>query len=225
MVDRSSTSTHILPSQALRYRRVVACLTRLGLSVLLITTSGSGLAAEPSAGAVTTSTNVSTTGLTVPSLWWIQELYAASETYGGKLVERWTAYAGTGNQPGRVDFVVNRQLWSLLDYLDRYAFLHEFGTAAREYGYNVRVLTDRDAELATYTCSFDAIDVSQLRTLQEQQHANPSTSAALTDLLTATRTLPCRVGLVSDGKSSVRGRSNPLGGGAANGSGTAPPSP
>jgi hypothetical protein len=53
-----------------------------------------------------------------------------------------------------VDLVVNRQLWTLLDYLGRYSFLSKYGTAARDYQYNVRVFNDRSALLATYTCNY-----------------------------------------------------------------------
>lgn len=85
--------------------------------------------------------------LTVPSLWW------ADEQFGGKLLDNWIAYVGTNETPPRVDLIVNRQLWSLLTYLERYRFLNQFGTIARNYGYNVRVFSRQGVFLAAYTCA------------------------------------------------------------------------
>jgi hypothetical protein len=41
-------------------------------------------------------------------------------------------------------------LWTLLDYLQRYRFIHNFGTIAREYGYNLRVFNQQNECLAIY---------------------------------------------------------------------------
>lgn len=87
--------------------------------------------------------------LTIPSLWWANEQFA-----GETLNNNWLAYPGEGNTPGRIDLVVNRQSWSLLDYLERYEFVNQFGTVARDYGYNVRVFNYQKELLATYTCNF-----------------------------------------------------------------------
>src|SRR5919199_5699197 len=94
------------------------------------------------------SDTISPTGLTIPSLWW------AKEQFAGKLLDNWLAYPNEH----RVDLVVNRQLWTLLDYIGRYSFINQLGTAAREYGYNTRVfiLNQPDKALATYTCDFSA---------------------------------------------------------------------
>jgi hypothetical protein len=94
-------------------------------------------------GDVVTADTISQTGLTLPSLWW------AKEQFAGKLLNNWLAYP----QEKRVDLVVNRQLWTLLDYIDRYSFVNEFGTVARDYGYNVRVFNQQKKLLAAYTCS------------------------------------------------------------------------
>jgi hypothetical protein len=139
---------------------------------------------------VVTSNSISQTGLTVPSLWWVQEQVQAE--LGGKLIDRWIAYPAQGGQPGRVDFVVNRQFWSLLDYLERYTFLSDFGTAARSYGYNVRVLNTQREVLAAHTCDFSAINIPNLQALQQRQR-NTSAIRKLTD------SLPCKTTLDAAG--------------------------
>lgn len=95
---------------------------------------------------IITKDTISQTDLTVPSLWW------ASEQFGGKLLENWLAYP----EERRVDLVVNRQRWTLLDYLQRYAFVNQMGTVARSDGYNVRIFNrqEPDMPIATYTCNF-----------------------------------------------------------------------
>ena len=122
---------------------------------------------------------------TIPSLWW------AEEQFGGKLLENWLAYPDRQ----RVDLVVNRQLWSLLNYIERYSFVNSFGTVARDYGYNTRVFIANQPQepLATYTCNF-------------------TTSPAVCDL-----------DIVSSGQDSLRVRSKPSGGFAATGNDTQAP--
>lgn len=102
----------------------------------------------PKQGVVTANT-ISQTQLTVPSLWW------AKEQFGGKLLDNWLAYPSQGTNPARVDLIVNRQIWSLLDYVERYDFVNSLGTVARDYGYNVRVFNYQQELLATYTCNFN----------------------------------------------------------------------
>jgi hypothetical protein len=86
--------------------------------------------------------------LTIPSLWW------ANAQFGDKLLENWLTYPADGTTAARLDLVVNRQNWSLIDYLERYEFVNHFGTVARDYGYNVRVFNYQRELLATYTCNF-----------------------------------------------------------------------
>lgn len=92
--------------------------------------------------------NISQTGLTVPSLWW------ADRQFGGKLLKTWLAYPSNDRIPGRVDLVVNRQIWSLLDYLERYEFVNHLGTVGRDFRYNTRVFNPQGELLAAYTCDF-----------------------------------------------------------------------
>lgn len=86
----------------------------------------------------------------VPSLWWAQT------QYGGKLLVSWSAYPQRGQNPPRIDLLVNQQLWVSLGYVERYRFLAQFGRVSSEFGYNVRIFNNRGSCLATYTCSYDA---------------------------------------------------------------------
>lgn len=103
-------------------------------------------APSPPPGVITAET-ISERGLTVPSLWW------AKDQFAGKLLENWLAYPGAGEARGHVDLIVNRQFWSLLNYLERYRFVNQFGLASRDYRYNVRVFHKRGSFLAAYTCT------------------------------------------------------------------------
>jgi hypothetical protein len=108
-------------------------------------------APSPPPGVITAET-ISQRGLTVPSLWW------AKEQFGGKLLQNWLAYPGAGEARGRVDLIVNRQFWSLLNYLERYRFVNQFGLVSRDYRYNVRVFHKRGTFLAAYTCAGPSTD-------------------------------------------------------------------
>ncbi len=98
---------------------------------------------------VITANNIAESGLTIPSLWWVKEQFA------GKLLDNWLAYPNRNQPGGRVDLVVNRQVWSLLDYLQRYEFVNHFGTAAKQQQYNTRVFNRQGGLLAAYTCDFN----------------------------------------------------------------------
>jgi len=87
--------------------------------------------------------------LTVPSLWWAQE---QSEN---KLLDNWIAYPAQDSETGRVDLIVNEEIWNVLDYLERYNFVNRLGTVARTYGYNIRVFNYQKEALATYTCNLN----------------------------------------------------------------------
>lgn len=105
---------------------------------------------SPTDPAIVTYDTISQTGLTEPSLWWAKEQFDRS----GKLITNWTAY----RNDCLVDLEVNRQLWSLFDYIERYSFVHKFGSVARDYKYNLRVF-ERQADpqadpLATYICDY-----------------------------------------------------------------------
>jgi hypothetical protein len=86
--------------------------------------------------------------LTVPSLWW------AKENSENKLLDNWIAYPASKTEPPRVDLIVNQQIWSLLDYMERYVFVNRLGGIASQSGYNIRVFDYQKEPLATYTCNF-----------------------------------------------------------------------
>ena len=73
--------------------------------------------------------------LTVPSLWW------SKQTSENKLLDNWIAYPASSTEPPRADLIVNQQIWSLLDYLEK-------------SGYNIRVFNYQKEMLGTYTCNF-----------------------------------------------------------------------
>ncbi|MDB9354915.1 hypothetical protein PN486_01360, partial [Nodularia spumigena CS-587/03] len=69
-------------------------------------------------------------------------------------------YPANEQEPARVDLIVNQQIWSLLDYLERYDFVNRLGSSARKDGYNVRVFNYQQNLLATYTCNFVTSPIS-----------------------------------------------------------------
>jgi hypothetical protein len=123
---------------------------------------------------IVTSKTISPTHLTVPSLWWVREQITDRSRFSSKLIEDWLAYPGNQvqpgqmNLPGRVDLIVNRQLWSLLDYLQRYEFINRFSSIARSYGYNIRVFDNQAKFVGAYTCDFSGLDIRQTQTTQPQ---------------------------------------------------------
>lgn len=104
------------------------------------------LKARTTRGIITRET-VSETGMTVPSLWWAKKQLDPSE---GELIVNWIAY----QDERRIDAIVDRQLWSLLNYVERYRLINNLGTAAREYQYNLRVFNQQQQCLATYACNY-----------------------------------------------------------------------
>ncbi|TAE58738.1 MAG: hypothetical protein EAZ76_06900 [Nostocales cyanobacterium] len=98
---------------------------------------------------VITAKTIAPQGLTIPSLWWAKQI---SEN---KLLDNWIAYPAVKNESPRVDLIVNQQIWSLLDYLERYKFVNGVGTIARGFGYNIRVFNYQEELLATYTCNLN----------------------------------------------------------------------
>lgn len=102
---------------------------------------------------VITANDVNQAHLTIPSLWYTRD--QISEQFNPLLVENWLAYPNAATAVRRVDIVVNAQPWSLLDYMERYTVLNQFGTAARDYFYSVRIFnTERDF-LGAYFCKFE----------------------------------------------------------------------
>jgi hypothetical protein len=97
---------------------------------------------------VITADTIDLAKLSVPSLWW------AKENSENKLLDNWIAYPATKGEPARVDLIVNQQIWSLLDYLERYEFVNRVGSDVKNYGYNLRVFNYQQEFLGSYTCNF-----------------------------------------------------------------------
>jgi hypothetical protein len=116
---------------------------------------------------VITPDRISQTSLTPPSLWWVQEQIAnlqwtdnpsstgcLAEQYSQELLSYWLAYSGSDGTPRRVDLLVNQQIWTTCNYLQRYTFINRFGTAAKAFGYNTRVFNAQGELLGAYICQF-----------------------------------------------------------------------
>jgi hypothetical protein len=93
---------------------------------------------------------LSQTEKSVPSLW------LAQKQFGGQLLDRW--FVDSNSRNSWVILLVNRQLWSGLDYVGRYQFVNRFGMAAMEDGYNVRVCNREGVALAAYFCEGDRLN-------------------------------------------------------------------
>jgi len=126
------------------------------------------LAGKTISGVVTSKTP-SPIRLSTPSLWWIRDQLANLQQFGNKFIQEWIAYPLQSGQPGRVDLLVNRQQWSLLDYFQRYQFVSKFSAIARSFGYNTRVYDNPDRiPIAIYTCDFSPTAVRLLQSSPSQ---------------------------------------------------------
>ncbi len=92
---------------------------------------------------IVTANSFSPNSMTIPSLWWAKEQF---DNYGGRLVNNWLAF----EQEKRIDLIVNPQLWNIMDYIERYRFVNDFGLYARQYNYNLRVFGQNKKCLAIY---------------------------------------------------------------------------
>ncbi len=171
---------------------------------------------------VITDDMVSQDGLTTPSLWWAQS------QFGGKLLEHWLAYPGSPDSPRRVDIVVDRQLWGLSTYLQRYTFVNQFGMAAKEFGYNLRVFNDQGNPLASYACNFPPLpsnapdqraiasglpDAAPLNpginlSTAASDATNPTTHESTIPVQFEPEDLSCTITLDASGAGALRGRTN-----------------
>ncbi|MGB7250486.1 MAG: hypothetical protein WBC73_16230 [Phormidesmis sp.] len=92
---------------------------------------------------VAASNRLSPTQISQPSLSWIRD--QEGNRYGSdRLISQWQAYQ-LDDGSRYVDVVVNEQIWSLLNYFERYAFILHFGTAAKRDRYQLRVFHSGDA--------------------------------------------------------------------------------
>lgn len=91
--------------------------------------------------------------INTPSFWWVKEQF---EKFSGKIIDTWLIQTETK----WVNLIVNRQAWSLLNYLERYQFINQFGNVAREKGYNIRVCNKQGNLLATYLCTASGCQIN-----------------------------------------------------------------
>ncbi len=103
-----------------------------------------------------------------PSLWLGRDIFAHQARVGKKIFEGWLVCPSSNSDRSRIDLVVNGQLWSVLDYFDRYELVQQFGIssdrpdAKSRSGYNLRVFNRQGRSLGSYTCNapvFGAVPV------------------------------------------------------------------
>ncbi len=178
---------------------------------------------SPSTSGIT-DRSISQANLTIPSFWLTRDQISAQSQFGSKLLDTWLACPNSKSSVSRVDFVVNQQAWSLLDYLERYDFVHQIGTVASGYSYDMRVFNRQGGLLAAYTCNF-ASDIFRTGELEDRQSSVKVASANLSQASPSPASLPltCNLSLDSSGRSGFRGRSNSLDGVVPKGNGTIQP--
>lgn len=85
--------------------------------------------------------------LSLPSLW------LTKAQFGDRIITHWYI---DPDHPSWAILIVNRQIWSLLDYLERYQFVNYFGTIASQYQYNISIChRQKTVPLAFYFCNFN----------------------------------------------------------------------
>jgi hypothetical protein len=94
--------------------------------------------------------------MTLPSFWWNRDSLT-SHLGGRRLVDSWISYQVKDTGTTVVDVMVNAQIWSVLTYNERYAVINQFGTAARDFGYNLRFFQGNSRNyrmMGLYACDF-----------------------------------------------------------------------
>lgn len=104
------------------------------------------------------SRRASAEAMTLPSLWWNRD--SLTPRLGGRrLVQSWISYEIKDSAMPVVDVLINPQMWSVLTYNERFAVLNQFGTAARDFGYNLRFFQGNARSyrmVGLYACEFGA---------------------------------------------------------------------
>lgn len=75
--------------------------------------------------------------MTLPSLWWNRDSLTP-QLGGRRLVMSWISYEISDSGRQVVDVMINPQIWSVLTFHERFAVLNQFGTSARNFGYDLR---------------------------------------------------------------------------------------
>ena len=123
---------------------------------LITDTAATATAAEPSAYDFST-----------PSLWWQQQ--QQGEAINRRLIDNWHAYDGTISAIPHVDVEVNSQIWPLLNYLEQYAFITQFGESAKSYGYQLRIFMGNRL-VGLHVCDFAAADGASAADVYSQEN-------------------------------------------------------
>ncbi|MGF1489703.1 MAG: hypothetical protein ACFBSE_21670 [Prochloraceae cyanobacterium] len=130
---------------------LITCFLEWNIEVVKSKESGTNKLCEvvPEANTyeIITQNTISQTELTIPSLWWRKQQLDPQ----GAIIINWQAY----KKDRIIDLIVIGQQWNSLDYIKRYSIINDFGTIAREYQYNLRIISERKVCLATYNCQFD----------------------------------------------------------------------
>jgi hypothetical protein len=95
--------------------------------------------------------------MTMPSLWWNRDLLSP-QLGGRRLVQSWISYQIKDSGTAVIDAIVNPQMWAVLTYNERFAVLNQFGTAARDFGYNLRFFQGNTRNyrlVGLYACDFE----------------------------------------------------------------------
>jgi hypothetical protein len=104
------------------------------------------------------SRQASAESMTLPSLWWNRD--SLTRHLGGpRLVQSWLSYQIADSSVTVVDVVINPQIWSVLTYNERFAVLNQFGTTARDFGYNLRFFQGNARSyrlVGLYACKFSS---------------------------------------------------------------------
>lgn len=138
--------------------------------------------------ATATASEPSDQDFTIPSLWWQHQ--QQGEAINRRLINDWQAYNNTVSSIPHVDVQVNSQIWPLLNYLEQYAFITQFGKSAKFYGYQLRIFTGNRL-VGLHVCDFG-------REIDSQNVDNSDTAT-----LTARR--QCVVELDYFGQGAIRG--------------------
>lgn len=155
------------------------------------------LSTEPYQGQIVASdSSLSPTQMEQPSLSWIED--QIGNRYGSdRLVERWRAYRAPdrlGETISYVDVIVNESIWDLLNYFERYAFISQFGSAAKSQGYNLRVFHTGDEQTSLDAGGSNIIGV-RTAVLRGAYFCNFEQANSLSDSNTRldTARLPCDI--------------------------------
>lgn len=137
----------LLSGQAVLAQTLAEQVAAVGLindRKLITDTAATATASEPSA-----------INFSIPSLWWQQQ--QQGEAINRRLIDNWHAYDRTISPIPHVDVEVNGQIWPLLNYLEQYAFITQFGESAKSYGYQLRIFMGNRL-VGLHVCDFSAVN-------------------------------------------------------------------